>query len=253
MLRDVLLKKAQSILEKNAFQPMPNGAPPADPAAAGAPPMDPAMAGGAPAGAPPMDPAMMGGAPAGAPPMDPAMMGGMPMDPSMMGGMPPGMSMGAPMPATVGQLSITDFQTMMTDMLTIVLQQMMQSGMGAMGGAGAPPGGEVPPEQAMMEDKKPVSNTEISEKLDAMIALLSGAAAPGGMPPAGGADMGFGGQSAQLPPPESMMPPSSAMGGTPEGAPGAGGMEIQAGVRPSKRNSLASLIINKVAKAKGGR
>jgi hypothetical protein len=72
------IKKADEALKtlKQAFQPMPGGAP-----------MDPAMMQ---QGAPPMDPAMMqqGGAP-----MDPAMMqqGGAPMDPAMMqqGGAPP--------------------------------------------------------------------------------------------------------------------------------------------------------------------
>jgi len=94
-----------SLLQKEAFAPMPAGPPPTDPAMmGGAPPMDPAMMGGAPpmdpammGGMPPMDPAMMGGAPpmdpaamGGMPPMDPAAMGGMPpMDPAMMGGMPP--------------------------------------------------------------------------------------------------------------------------------------------------------------------
>ena len=70
------IKKADEVLKtlKQAFQPMPGGAPPMDPAMmqqGGAPPMDPAMM--QQGGAPPMDPAMMqqGGAP---PPADPAQM-----------------------------------------------------------------------------------------------------------------------------------------------------------------------------------
>lgn len=70
-INSILLQLAEAATtnseqEKQAFVPMPGGAP-----------MDPAMGGGA-----PMDPAMMGG---GAP-MDPSMMGGAPMDPAMMGG-----------------------------------------------------------------------------------------------------------------------------------------------------------------------
>lgn len=73
---------------KSAFiasPPMPQGAPPMDPAMMqqGAPPMDPAMMqqGGMPMDPAMMDPAMMQ---QGAPPMDPAMMqqGGMPADPA---------------------------------------------------------------------------------------------------------------------------------------------------------------------------
>lgn len=234
MIQDLLVKRANAIMqEKRAFQPMPGGQPPQDPNAA--PPMDPSMAGGAPGGmppggAPPMDPSMMGGAPGG----------GMPMDPSMMGGMmPPGMSMGgmgAPPPATVGQLSVTDFQTIMTDMLVSVLGQIMGGGAGGPPGAGMPPPG-MPPEMAAQGDMKPISNTEISEKLDALAAMISGGAAPdaGGMPPEAappGPEMGFGGQA--------MAQPQMPAGGP--------GMEVQGSVK--KKANLADMILSKVAKTR---
>lgn len=221
-VREVLVKRAQEIIQKNAFQPMPGGQPPADPAAQGGAPMDPAMAGGA--GAPPMDPSMMGGG-AGMPPMDPSMMG-----------MPPGMAMGSPPPATVGQLSITDFQTIMMDMLS----QVLGGGAPADAGAGAPP-----PEVAPQGDKRTVSNTEISEKLDALIGLLSGAGAGpesmGAMPPeaAGGAM-----------PPAAAPGPEMGFGGQATGGAGAAPMEIQASEKPSKRNSLADVILKKTAQAR---
>jgi hypothetical protein len=234
-LKQLLIKRAGQILLKSAFQPMPGGQPPADPnaggAPAGAPPADPSMAGGAPGGAPPMDPSMMGGAP-----------GGMPMDPSMMGGgmMPPGMAMGAggPPPATVGQLSVTDFQTIMTDMLTSVLSQIMGGGAPADAGLGAPP------EVAPQDNKRTISNTEISEKLDALMSAIGGGAAPdagAGVPPVGAPaggepGLGFGGVSVGEQAP------------SPAAAPG--GMEIQAGVHQGRKNSLADVILKKAAQAR---
>ena len=229
-LRDVLVKRAAQIYqEKAAFQPMPGGEPPMDPAMAGGgggAPMDPSMAGGM-----PMDPAMAGGG--GGMPMDPAMGGGMPMDPSMM--MPPGMDMGlaGPMPATIGQLSITDFQNMLADTITLVFQQLVGGGE-----AGAP----VPPEVAPQGDVREVSNTEISEKMDAILALLAGGGAPMGDPMAAGA-----------PPPEPLIPPEGGdmgFGGQPMMAPGdPAGMEIQAQVK-QKASSLADLILQKTASAR---
>jgi hypothetical protein len=169
------------------------------------------------------------------------------MDPSMMqGGM--GMLPQGPAPATVGQLSITDFQTMMSDMLSIVIQQIMSAG----GAPGAAPAESAPlPEEAPLEDAKPVSNTEISEKLDALLALLSGAAGAPGMPPPGaaGPEMGFGGQAMAGAPAAGMAgpPPASV------GQPGLGaGMEAQASVQPvAKRQSKVSdMILSKTAKAR---
>jgi len=232
-LQKLLVKRAQELLEKGAFQPMPNGQPPADPVmmGGGGAPMDPAMMGG---GAP-MDPAMMGG---GGAPMDPAMMGGgMPMDPSMMG-LPPGMAMAGPAPATIGQLSITDFQNMLADTLTLILQQTMGQAAG-----GAPAEVAVPAEAGPMEDARGISNTELSEKVDAILALLTGGGmAPppemaAGAPPPGmdmvapGPEMGFGGQPMAMP------------------AAPAPGMEIQASV---KKAGLADLIIQRTAKARKG-
>ena len=230
-----LIKRATEISqEKRAFQPMPGGQPPMDPAQQGGAPMDPAMAGG--------DPAMAGGDPT-AMGMDPAMMGGDPaamgMDPAaMIGGMPPGMGM-APPAATVGQLSITDFQTIMVDMLNQVLQPLLEGGAGA-----AEPAPEVAPQQ----DTRTVSNTELSEKVDAILAMLGGGAA-GGMPPEAGGmpagpdfatpgeeGMGFGGVAAPAPGAESVIP-----------VPQAPGMEVQASV---KKSSLADLILSRTTKAR---
>lgn len=216
-LSQLLVSRYEARLnEKRAFQPMPGGQPPADPTAQ--PPMDPSMMGGAPGGAPgasPMDPSMMGGAP-----------GGMPMDPSMMGGMMPP---AGPPPATIGQLSVTDFQTIMTDMLSNVVAQIL-------GGAGsAPESAGAPEETAPQEDKRTVSNTEINDKLDALMAMLGsvppGPAAPGPEASAPGADMGFGGQSAAMP--AQPMP----------------GMEVQASTR-TKKASLADMIIGRTSKAR---
>ena len=237
-LRDLLIKRANELLQKQSFQPMPGGQPPQDPNAMGMG-GDPSQGGGQ-----PMDPSMMGGDPSqgGGQPMDPSMMGGqgMPMDPSMMGGMPPGMGMGmSPPPATIGQLSITDFQTIMMDML-------MQAMQGLSGGGASP---EAPPEVAPQDDKRTVSNTELSEKVDAILAMLSGAGAAG--PEAapqggtgefatpGGPEMGFGGQAAGMPP-----------AGMPPGMPG--GMEVQASARPTKL-SLADMILKKTAQARQGK
>jgi len=254
MLRDLLIKRANNILEKRSFQPMPGGQPPVDPNAQ--PPQgDPSMmgGGGAPGGMP-MDPSMMGGQ--GGMPMDPSMLqggmggqGGMPMDPSMMGGMGM-MSPAGPPPATIGQLSITDFQTMMSDMLSIVIQQIM-SGAGAPGAA--PAGAIPPPEEAPLEDGKPVSNTEINEKLDALLALISGAAgagasagAPGMPPPMAGPEMGFGGQAMGEP------PAATGMAGPPPAAIGQPGLEAQASVQPvvKRINKVADMILSKTAKAR---
>lgn len=231
-IREVLIKRANEIREKQAFQPMPGGQPPADPSQQGGAPMDPSQ-GGAPMG----DSSQMG--------MDPSQMG---MDPSMMGGMPPGMGMGGmgmgmpPPPATIGQLSVTDFQTIMMDMLSQVLGPLMGGG----DAAGAPP-----PEVAPQGDAKTISNTEISDKLDALTAALAqltgaGAGDPtAGMPapaaapapmPGAGAEMGFGGQSAM-------------MGG--QGQMAQPGMEVSASVKPV-RNSLADMIIAKTSQARRG-
>ena len=99
-LNKLMYKMASNKMNKRAFQPMPGGQPPMDPAMMGGqPPMDPAMAGGDPMSIPlsaltvgdfaglmmeiltGADAAMAGGQP----PMDPAMAdGGMPMDPAMM-------------------------------------------------------------------------------------------------------------------------------------------------------------------------
>jgi hypothetical protein len=219
-VNETLAKRAQAILEKRSFQPMPGGQPPADPNAqmqqGGQPgmPMDPSMQGGA-----PMDPSMMGGQP------------GMPMDPSMGGMMPPGMAMGGmgmPQPATIGQLSVTDFQNILTDTLMLVMQQVMGAGQGVPG-AGAPP-----PEVAPQTDQRTVSNTELAEKVDAILAMLSGAGAGGAPMGAGVAapEMGFGGQGFETP----QAP-----------VPAAPGMEVQGSV---KKSTLADMILKKTAQAR---
>lgn len=229
-LQSLLVKRAKEMLEKQGFQPMPGGQPPPDPNAmaqqgAGAPPMDPSQMGGG--GGMPMDPSMMGGMPQGM---------GMPMDPSMMA-----------QTATIGSLSITDYQAVMTDMLTNVLQQILpaivQEVASAVhgGGAGAAPGGPDPSQVAPQEDARAVSNTEISEKLDALIGLLSGAggagpAGPAPVPeemPAPGSEMGFGGQGIGGMPPPMQQP-----------------MEVSAGVKPSRRFGLADIILKKTAQAR---
>jgi len=249
-LQSMLEKRARSFLNKTAFQPMPGGQPPMDPNAQ--PPMGGAPGGMPPQGGqPPMDPSQMGGAPGGMPPpgMDPSMMGGMPggmgmpMDPSMMA-----------QAATIGSLSITDFQAVMTDMLTNILQQIVPSlidEIKAASGAGAVPAaaGVDPSGIAPQDDSRGISNTEISQKLDALLSLLGEGAAAGGAPGmgpetgapmAGGPEMGFGGQS--------MGAPAAGPAGPAASAPP--GMEVNAGVRPSKRNGLADIILRKTAQVR---
>ena len=234
-LQAMLQKRAQSLLNKTAFQPMPGGQPPMDPNAQ--PPMDPSQMGGQ----PPMDPSQMGGAPG----MDPSMMGGMPggmgmpMDPSMM-----------VQTATIGSLSITDFQAVMTDMLTNILQQIVPALIDEIKGAGAAPVGATPDpsEIAPQDDSRGISNSEIAQKLDALIAVMSGGAdagAPGmgpetGAPMAGGPEMGFGGQSMGAPATGPVGPAASAPPG----------MEVSAGVRPGRKNGLADIILRKTAQAR---
>jgi len=243
-LTQELQKKAQAILlQKRGFQPMPGGQPPVDPAMAGGggAPMDPAMAGGAPmdpammGGGAPMDPAMMGG---GAP-MDPAMAG---MDPAMMGGgmMPPGMDMGmgGPMPATIGQLG------MLADTITLIFQQIM-------GDAGGAPAAGGPPEVAPQEDVRTVSNTELAEKVDAILAMLAGGGQmpQEGMPPEMMAPEGMPPSMEMVAPQEQVPPEMMGFGGVSTAGQQPQGMEIQASEKPL---GLADMILRRTEKARKG-
>ena len=144
--KQFMRKSAVAVLTPEAMQAAMQP-PPQDPGMMGGqPPMDPSMQGGMmpPGGAPPMDPAMMGGAPMppqGAP-MDPAMMGGQPpMDPSMMGGAP-----------QTGMINMT------ADEFTKFVKQMM---------AAFGQGGAAPAQQ---------SQSDLSAKLDTLIAVIQGKA-----------------------------------------------------------------------------
>lgn len=258
-LQSMLIKRAQELLsEKHAFQPIPGGQMPMDPAAMGGQPMpmDPAaMGGGAPAPMP-MDPAAMGG---GQPPMDPMAMlqdpqvqqalqqmgiamdpasgqlvdmaSGQPVDPNMvmqmlqgggapadMGGQP--MPQEAPMPQQpqeprISDLTVSEFTQLMGDMMLQVLETHKSPD---------------PADEERVSNKRSTSNTEIAEKLDAILSAIAPMAGGAGAAPvpAGPEGAAFGGQA---------MP---------------GGMEVAASEqkRP-KKNSLVDMIIEKSSRIRG--
>jgi len=224
-LMDILKKSASNLTEepgeeKQAFQPMPGGQPPMDPAmagGAGAPPMDPAMAGGG----MPMDPAMAGGAPmdpamaGGMPPVDPAT--GMPIDPMTGAPIDPAMMGGAPVEPLVAEMTLSDFKQTIREVISDVL-------------TGGPMEGEG---DDAASDKKDTQLGEINEKITMLADVLTGGAASAAADPAAmdaGAPMGG----------------DAAMMGAGAGVPVAPeGMEQQASHNNSKR-SVADLIISRV-------
>lgn len=166
------------LLEKCAFSPAGEvgGAPAGPPAQA---PMDPAAMQGA---MPPMDPSMGAGmaAAGGQAPVDPAT--GMPMDPAAMGGapggMPPGMGPGGS-PDDLAMMPITELTV--GDLAGLIAEIVTQS----MGGEA--PAEEAPAEPAAEPKGKAegtkATEADIVDRLDQILALLSGEPAAAGAPP----------------------------------------------------------------------
>ena len=222
-LLDMALKNLE-LTEKEAFVPMPGGAPPAAPPG---PPMDPAMMGGAPPmptgpamGGMPADPAMMGGAPpmpmdpamAGAMPMDPAM-GGMPTDPAMAGAMPPELAGAVPPdalpPPGAGQESPAIYD-MLVGAIREVLPQVLQE-------MGIKPGSEGEGDKSKKKETTKDLSTRI-EKLEQMMNISPAAEGEGDSSAAGlssGSGMGDDGEGAmgmEVTPEMAGMPPMPSAG-----------------------------------------
>ena len=180
-------------LQKRAFVPFPQGAPPPDPnmGMGGGMPMDPSMMGGAPGGAPPMDPSMMGGAP----PMDPSMMGGAPpmdpamMDPAMMGGDPAAAGMDPNAmppadPAALGAMGAPGSIQINPQELIDIINAAKGGGPSSPDPAAAAAGGAPAPAGQPKEAKPKKPGTQ--EILDAVNGIGAALGVGGGMPPAGG-------------------------------------------------------------------
>jgi hypothetical protein len=166
------------LAEKMAFSPAGAMAAPAGPPAQA--PMDPAAMQGA---MPPMDPSMGAGmaAAGGAAPVDPAT--GMPMDPAAMGGapggMPPGMSPGGS-PDDLAMMPVTELTV--GDLAGLIAEVVTQ----AMGGeAGVPEEAGPAPESEPKGEAEGTKATEadIVDRLDQILALLSGEPSMAGAPP----------------------------------------------------------------------